>query len=47
MDDGASLAARAAGITLADVFRRSARIFAERTAVIDDGGELTDGELDE
>jgi acyl-CoA synthetase (AMP-forming)/AMP-acid ligase II len=47
MDDGAPLAARAAGITLADVFRRSARIFAGRTAVIGDGGELSYRELDD
>ena len=41
-------AATAAGITLADVFRRSARIFADRVAVADEThGTLTYAQLDE
>jgi fatty-acyl-CoA synthase len=42
----ARLAARAAGMTLAAVFRRSARIFADRVAVADERGRMTYRELD-
>jgi len=41
-------ATRAAGITLADVFRRSARLFADRVAVVDETlGALTYAQLDD
>ena len=44
----ASEASRAAGITLADVFRRSARLFADRVAVVDETqGTLTYAQLDD
>ena len=43
----AELARRAAHITLADLFRRSARVFAERRAIVSSDGELTYRQLDE
>lgn len=46
MDTDTGLAARAAGITLAGVFRRSARIYADRIAIAGDRGRLTYRELD-
>ncbi|MGH2969866.1 MAG: class I adenylate-forming enzyme family protein [Solirubrobacteraceae bacterium] len=45
--DAAALAARAAGFTVADLFRRSARLFTDRPAVVSEQQELTYGKLDE
>ena len=45
--DPQALAQRAAHFTLADLFRRSARVHADRPAVVSDDGELTYRQLDE
>src|ERR1700748_3840919 len=47
VDDPGALALRSSQFTLADLFRRSARVYADRTAVVSHDVEVTYRELDE
>src|ERR1700753_2704489 len=47
VEDPGALAQRSSQFTLADLFRRSARVFAHRIAVVSEDVQLTYRELDE